>query len=320
MCPRNPRFVVLPFLLMLALGLLIACATAAAPTAVPPTPAGPASTDTPMMDDPMEKEGGVIMDGSMEKEGDATIDGSMEKEGDAMMDGSMEKRLVGGWYRDRAVEYYDFGANSAVDGSMVGTAPIYVFIHGLNPDGSPQFVEGQHNVVDVVPGEEGYSDLWQVMLVTVPEGYEPDSITSKEQLDAAGYEIAATDMLVNCPIVPQGTTLEGGEELVQGWHDGEQVFYPDFGQNIPAAIPIWVYITGMDEQGNPQFVEGQNNIIDAVPGDPGYSAFWRVNLVTVPEGYEPNSIRSAAEVQAAGFTITVTDMVVNCPVIFVAES
>jgi hypothetical protein len=288
-----------------------------------------------MMDDSMEKESDAMTDDSMEKESDAMTDDSMEKESDAMMDDSMEKEgddsmsedvapeeksLVSGWYRDRGVEYYDFGTNSAVNESVVGTAPIYVFIHGLNPDGSPQFVERQHNVVDAVPGEEGYSDLWQVMLVTVPEGYEPDSITSKAQLDAAGYEITPTDMLVNCPIVPEGTTLEGGEELVQGWHDGQEVYYPDFGLNIPAAIPIWVFITGMDEEGNPQFVEGQNNIIDAVPGDPGYSAFWRVNLVTVPEDYQPNSVRSAAQVQAAGFAITITEMVVNCPVTFVAES
>src|ERR671915_677957 len=280
----RPQFLIFPFLLMLTLFFTIAC--------------GAAATPTPAPEDAMNQTGET-----------------MTKDSHAIANASAlaEKELVSGWYQGREVRYYDFGSNTPIKGNGVSTAPIYVFIHGMKADGSPDFVEGQHNLVDVVPGEEGYSDLWHVMLVTVPEGYEPDSITSKEQLDAAGYEIAATDMLVNCPIVAQGTTLEGGEELVQGWHDGEQVFYPDFGQNIPAAIPIWVFITGMDEQGNPQFVEGQNNIIDAVPGDPGYSAFWRVNLVTVPEGYDPNSIRSAAEVQAAGFTITVTDMVVNCP-------
>jgi hypothetical protein len=41
--------------------------------------------------------------------------------------------------------------------------------------------------------------------------------------------------------------------------------------------------------------------------------------VTVPEGYESISIRSAADVMASGFTTTPTDMVVNCPVTFVAE-
>ena len=41
--------------------------------------------------------------------------------------------------------------------------------------------------------------------------------------------------------------------------------------------------------------------------------------MTEPEGYAPISIRSAADVMASGFTITPTDMVVNCPVTFVAE-
>jgi hypothetical protein len=223
-------------------------------------------------------------------------------------------RLVSGWYRDQQVKYYDFGMNSPHTGGSVATAPIYVLISGMNTDGTPIFVEGQHNIVDAVPGDAGYSDLWQVMLVQAGDDYEPDSIKSKAELDASGLQVTSTDMLVNCPIVPEGTTLEGGEELVQGWYKGEPVFYPDFGANPASAIPIWVFITGMDAQGNPQFVEGQHNIIDAVPSDAGYSAFWRVNLVTVATDYEPDSIKSASDVAASGYEIMQTDMAVNCPV------
>jgi hypothetical protein len=229
--------------------------------------------------------------------------------------------LVDGWYKDREVKYYDFGANTPLaEGSTVQTAPIYVFIHGMNADGSPDFVEGQHNIVDVVPGDTGYSDLWQVMLVTVPTDYEPDSITSKEQLDSSGFTITETDMFVNCPIVPAGSTLAEGPALTQGWYKGEEVFYPDFGMNNRSAIPIYVLIHGMNADGTPDFVEGQQNIIDSVPGDPGYSAFWQVMMVTVPADYEVNSIRSREAVIAAGFPITTTDMVVNCPVTDVAAA
>lgn len=225
-----------------------------------------------------------------------------------------EFALVDGWYRGEQVRYYDFGMNSTTDGSSVATAPIYAFITGMDADGNPQFVDGQHNIVDVAPGDPGYSDLWQVMMVTVPEDYEADSVRSKADLDAQDFQITATEMLVNCPIVPEGSTLEGGEGLVQGWYKGEEVFYPDFGANPASALPIWVFITGMDADGNPQFVDGQNNIIDSVPDDPGYSAFWRVNLVTVPEDYEPNSMTSAGDVVDSEFEITETEMVVNCPV------
>lgn len=241
----------------------------------------------------------------------------MEDTTDDMM--GNELALVSGWYKEKQVQYYDFGTNSVVVSGNPATAPIYAFIHGMNADGSPNFVEGQHNVVNVVPGDSGYSDLWQVMLVTVPEGYTPDSITSLQELNNAGYDVTATDILVNCPIVPEGTTLEGGEPLTQGWYQGEEVYYPDFGPNSATAIPIWAFITGMDADGNPQFVEGQNNVIDLVPGDAGYSAFWQVNLVVVPEGYEANSIQSASGVFDSGYEVIVAGIVVNCPVTVVAS-
>ncbi len=224
--------------------------------------------------------------------------------------------LVAGWYRGEEVEYYDFGDNTKLSsGSAVGTAPIWVFITGMDAQGNPQFVEGQHNIIDVVPGDAGYSDLWQVTMVTVPEGYEPDSIRSAAEVAAAGYEQQAVEMYVNCPVVPAGSTLEGGEALVQGWYKGQQVFYPDFGLNDPVAVPIWAFITGMDADGNPEFVEGQMNIIDLVPGDAGYSAFWNVNLVMVDDSYEANSITSAQEVMASAFEVLTPGIAVNCPVV-----
>ena len=198
---------------------------------------------------------------------------------------------------------------------MVGVAPIWAFITGMGADGTPNFVDGQHNVVDVVLGDAGYSDLWEVHLVTVPDGYEPDSITSKGELDAAGLEMTKPGLFVNCPVVPAGSSLANHEMLTAGWYRGANVYYPDFGPNPPAAIPIWAFITGMDASGNPQFVAGQRNVIDSRPGDPGYSAFWRVNLVQVPDGYMANTLKSAADVVASGYEITQTDLMVNCPVV-----
>jgi len=229
-------------------------------------------------------------------------------------DAAKEFALVSGWYRDRAVKYYDFGMNSPASGNTIATAPIWVLITGMEADGTPRFVDGQHNIIDARPGDSGYSDLWQVHMVTVPDGYVADTLKSAEDVTNSGYEVTPVELLVNCPVVPDGSTLEGGEALVQGWYRGEEVFYPDFGGNPAVALPIWAFITGMDPSGNPQFVEGQNNVIDSVPGDDGYSAFWRVNLVTVPDGYEPNSVRSAAAAADAGYEMTQTDLVVNCPV------
>jgi hypothetical protein len=225
-------------------------------------------------------------------------------------------KLISGWYKGREVRYYDFGANTKLtQGSSIATAPIYVLASGTNADGSPKFVQGQNNIIAVKPGDQGYSDLWRVMLVSVPAGYRANDLKSASAVMSSGYGVTETNMFVNCPVVAKGTTFEGGEKLVQGWINGEEVFYPDFGANPPVAIPIWAFITGMDAQGKPKFVQGQSNVIDSVRTDPGYSAFWRVNLVTVPESYAANSIKTADGIRSSGHSVMQTDMVVNCPVV-----
>jgi outer membrane protein assembly factor BamB len=222
--------------------------------------------------------------------------------------------LVTGWYRGEDVQYYDFGAHTPLVGNTPLTAPIWAFIYGMDADGNPQFVPGQHNIIDVVPGDEGYSDLWLVNLVTVPADYEADSLRSVDDVSSSGYSVTTTEILVNCPVVPEGSTLETGMELTQGWYRGEAVFYFDFGPHPAIVAPIYVPVTGTDDQGNPMFVEGQYNIIDVVPGDEGYSDFWLVNLVTVPEGYTANDLKSHEDVTASGYEVSATDLLVNCPV------
>jgi hypothetical protein len=223
--------------------------------------------------------------------------------------------LVHGWYKDEEVVYYDFGMNSPASGGIVASAPIYAFITGMDGDGNPVFVEGQHNIIDVVPGDTGYSDLWEVNLVVVDDAYEADSIKSVGDVMLTDFEVLTPGLFVNCPVVPDGSTFENGDELVQGWYKGDSVFYPDFGMNSPSAVPIWVFITGMNADGTPQFLEGQNNIIDLVPADTGYSAFWQVNMVMAGDDYEPNAIKSAADVMSSGMEVVPTDLVVNCPVV-----
>jgi hypothetical protein len=108
--------------------------------------------------------------------------------------------LVQGWYRDRMVFYFDFGANSGSMGSVVDKAPIFAFFH-MNGDA----VMGQMNVIDVVPSDMGYSDLWHVHKVIVGMEYMANSLTSVDEIMAAvsagDVSIEETDLLVNCPVV-----------------------------------------------------------------------------------------------------------------------
>lgn len=279
--------------------VLVGCGDDDDPTATPT-----ATATEEMMDDDEEMDDSEEMD-----------DGDSMMLPDADLGPAQDFALVSGWYRDEPVVYYDFGMNSPATGPAVATAPIWAFITGKDDGGNPVFVEGQHNIIDALPGEDGYSDLWEVNLVTVPEDYEANSIHSATDLQAMSYPTETPGLLVNCPVVPAGSTLEQGEELVVGWYRDQHVYYPDFGENPAVAIPIWAFITGMDDDGNPVFVEGQNNIIDSLPGDAGYSAFWAVNLVVVDDTYEANSITSAADVAASDFEVLQPGLVVNCPVV-----
>ena len=244
-------------------------------------------------------------------------------QGTVLTDPPKNYELVQGWYKGRQTLYYEFGANTqaTADGQNVIPAPIYVPVTGFDAEGNPQVVPGQHNIVDVIPGDEGYSDLWQVTFVTVPEDYQANTITSADEILNSGYEMTVAGVLVNCPIVPAGSSLaEGGADLVQGWYKGQEIYYFDFGPNIEQSAPIYALITGFDAEGNPQFVAGQNNVIDVIPGDEGYSAFWYVNLVQVPDDYVPNSITSVDEVLASGFDMVQPGLLVNCPVIRTADA
>lgn len=227
--------------------------------------------------------------------------------------------LVKGWYGEQEVVYYDFGANTHAnaDGLEVVTAPIYVLVTGFDESGNPQVVDGQRNIIDVVPGDEGYSDLWEVTFVTVPADYEANAITSAQEILDAGYELTIPGVYVNCPVVPTGSTLENPDDanLVTGWYKGQEVSYFDFGINAPITAPIYAFITGFDDAGNPLFVAGQSNVIGVVPGDEGYSAFWYVNLVIVPEDYVANTITSFDEVDSTMYEIVQPGLLVNCPVI-----
>lgn len=223
---------------------------------------------------------------------------------------------LGGWVDGVEVEYYDFGSNStlATDQS-VATAPVWPLIRGFDGEGGPQFIDGQHNIFDTVPGDPDYTDLWAVTFVTVPGDYEPEAIRSLFEIEASGFPITSSGMLRNCPFVPEGTTLAGGEELRQGWVDSQPVFYYDFGPSSPVIAPVWIFVHGFDADGAPKIVEGQQPVFDSSPADADYTAFRRVSYVRVPEDYGADSIRSGEEVLGSRFPVFETEFVVNYPIV-----
>lgn len=92
---------------------------------------------------------------------------------------------------------------------------------------------------------------------------------------------------------------------------GEMVEYYNFDVMPLNPIPIWVLFY----EGESTPVPNQLNIIDAIPGDGGYSDFWRVMKVTVPADYKANSATSRTDIVNRGFNVETLDLVVNCPVV-----
>jgi hypothetical protein len=81
-------------------------------------------------------------------------------------------------------------------------AQAYAFTNGIPGDGPPGF---QLPVVNGKPGDEGYSPLWQINLVTWNDDATPRELTSVQEITAAEQSgelsINQTDVIANNPAI-----------------------------------------------------------------------------------------------------------------------
>jgi len=226
------------------------------------------------------------------------------------------------------ISYYNF------DVMPTEPAPIYVLFR----EGEATPVDGQMNIIDVIPGDSGYNDFWEVRKVTVPVDYVANTVTGYAQIMDAGYTIEETTILVNCPVVPYGSTANlrlGGEstELTVGWYKGMTVYYFTFseknlmvdGSDMVPTSPIYVTFNinpGMEGGGPPSgFVSDTamgrtHNVVATLPDDASYSPLWEVNVYDNADFENVGDLASAmaANILALG----VAD--VNCPVVVIEEA
>jgi hypothetical protein len=220
------------------------------------------------------------------------------------------------------VAYYNFDVLPAAP------APIYVFF----PEGSSSELTTQMHIIDVVPGDAGYNDFWQVVKVTVPASYVPNSVASYAELQAAGFTLTPTNMLVNCPVVPAGSTalLRYTSEpngLVQGWYRDQVVEYFSFDEHmlmgavVPTA-PIFVTFNINPDPNNPMsgppsgFVTEPSsmqthNVASVLPEGAAYSPLW---VVIAYDDAAFSSVSNLATVQQAKVLVPDAGLV-NCPIV-----
>jgi hypothetical protein len=160
-----------------------------------------------------------------------------------------------------------------------------------------------------------------------------NTISSVEELTAAGYATEYTDMVVNCPIVPDGSTADlrlAGEDpgLTTGWYGGELIYYFNFleapltlaADEVPTS-PIFVTFNINPDQpdGGPAsgFVtepgtDQTHNVVATLPDDAGYSPLWGVHPYDNQYFDQVTDLMSALDVGNYGHVANV-----NCPIVFI---
>lgn len=218
-----------------------------------------------------------------------------------------------------ATEYYNF------DVQPVTPVPIYVFFKS----GASTPISGQNNVINTIPGETGYSDFWIVNKVTVPDTYVPNSMTSEAEILSSGYNIQKTTTIVNCPVVPYGSTASkkfggGTQAVTSGWYKSKSVAYFSFGEKDITAtsngqVPISpIYVMFNDNTTGPASgfktetsTVQTHNVLATVPSDAGYSPLWNVVVLNNSAFAAVINLSTATAAQV----LNPSAAFVNCPTV-----
>lgn len=227
------------------------------------------------------------------------------------------------------VKYYNF------DVQPTHSAPILALFH----EGEDKPVEGQLNIIDVIPGDEGYTDFWHVHKVTVPDDYVPNTLTNASAVMDSGYPIERTNLIVNCPVVPEGSTAslrygDGDSGLVRGWYKDQVVHYFDFSEKklevdlpseghpeVPLSDILVTFNINPDEEGGgppsgfwtEEGTAQTHNVVETLPEDDDYSPLWDVDVY---DNMDFDSVHDFASAQAANL-LAEGVATVNCPIVSV---
>ncbi len=224
------------------------------------------------------------------------------------------------------ISYYNYDVQSSTPDD------IYVF---FKSDGVTQ-VAGQNNVIPTIPGTTGYSDFWIVSKVIVPDSYVPNSLTSEAAILASGNTITKTKMIVNCPVVPFGSTAAKSftagtpSSLVLGWYQDQAVAYFTYGEaaltatsaNLVPIAPIYVQFNVDPSASNAASGPASgfktesttsaqtHNVLANIPGDAAYSPLWNVLVISNTNFSSIKNLATATSVASSPAGANV-----NCPVI-----
>jgi hypothetical protein len=207
----------------------------------------------------------------------------------------------------KPVRYYNFDIQPDVP------APLYTFRRGGKP------IDGQLDVVDVIPGGAGYSDFWRITFVELPAG--APTITSATQL--GDLQITSTDRVIDCPVIPRGTTAREAHNVsppteIELFYRGARITCLQFAgdltldhDRVPTS-PIYVTFASAAKFRTEGETAQTHNVVMSLPGDTDYSPLWDVHV------YDPaafDQVHDASSAQSA--PLVEHGPRVNCPIVSV---
>ena len=187
---------------------------------------------------------------------------------------------------------------------------LYVVLENEKPINGP--------IIDVLPGDAGYSPLWRKVFLSTTELYQGERILSREGIEVAIQEglLEApfrSELVTNCPVVGRGAQIPlaanstATASLIRGWYRNQQInlisFSPDLivpvelnripifplyiFQRINETTPLSEPLIGVDEDGDNRLLTTNNifagNVADNFENR--YSPIWQPWLVRTSSTY-----------------------------------
>lgn len=175
-------------------------------------------------------------------------------------------------------------------------------------------------IVDVIPGQAGYSDFWTIDQLELPAGVTVTSVADLDRLPTKPTKSTKLSGIIDCPIVPPGTTARLGSPVRHSlWYRGTRVECLAFGEpltSLGGTVPTSpIYVTFGSEPTQGFATEGNtpqtHNVVFTLPSDTDYSPLWQVHVYD-REAFA--SVHDASSVLAAPI-VEEHGPLVNCPIV-----
>lgn len=152
-----------------------------------------------------------------------------------------------------------------------------------------------------------FSAVWELHAVTVSSTYDPTDLATRIDSELKVFtspfvqKIIQTNIFMNCPVVPNGSTVDSGSRQPErAFFEGQLVsivFYDteDGAFNPQALFKFEDSISGNTiESTDPANPAGTAHLVASrLPGDPFYSAIWEVLTISVTDLSQANASLSA---------------------------